>query len=99
MKAILLDVKDNVATCTADVAVGVTVECMGGGRATVKSVEAIPSWHKIALRSIRKGDKVIKYGETIGEAIADIAEGGWVSHQNIVSVPRDYADEYINAGK
>ncbi len=99
MKAILLDGKDNVATCTADVAVGVTVECMGGVRATVKSVEAIPSWHKIALRPIAKGDKVIKYGEVIGAAIADIAEGGWVSHENIVSVPRAYVDEYINAGE
>ena len=36
-----------------------------------------------------------KYGEIIGEASIDIAKGGWVSHENIFSVPRDYESEMI----
>ena len=95
MKAIILDDKDNVATCTADVEVGGIVELIGGSLEMIKTVEKIPSWHKVALRPIAKGDKVIKYGEVIGEALVDIPTGGWVSHENIFSVPRDYADEYI----
>ena len=95
-KAILLDEKDNVATCTTDVAEGVTVECLGGAGGTVLCTEAVPIWHKIALHPIGKGEKVFKYGEMIGEATVDIPQGGWVSHENIFSVPRDYANEYMN---
>ena len=40
--------------------------------------------------------KTIENGEMIGEALVDIPKGGWVSHENIFSVPRDYRDEYIN---
>ena len=94
MKAIILDSKDNVATCTAEVDAGGVVELIGGG--TITTVEKIPIWHKVALVPIAKGDKVIKYGEMIGEALVDIPKGGWVSHENIFSVPRDYRDEYIN---
>ena len=58
-------------------------------------VENIPIWHKVALKPIGKGDKIFKYGEIIGEASIDIAKGGWVSHENIFSVPRDYESELI----
>ena len=96
MKAIVLDAKDNVATCTSDVAAGGAVELIGGLSGTITVVEAIPIWHKTALVPIAKGGKVIKYGEMIGEALVDIPKGGWVSHENIFSVPRAYADEYVN---
>ena len=38
---------------------------------------------------------VYKYGEIIGETLQDIPQGGWVSHENIRSIPRDYASEYV----
>ena len=91
--AILLDGKDNVATCTAAAVKGDTIKILGGGE--IVCVEDIPIWHKVALRPIGKGDKVFKYGEVIGEAATDIAAGGWVSHENIFSVPRDYQCEMI----
>lgn len=97
-KAVLLDANDNVATCTSDVAKGVAVECVGDVRVTVVSIQDIPMWHKIALSPIGKGEKVFKYGEIIGEASVDIPEGGWVSHENIFSVPRDYVNEYSAKG-
>ncbi len=95
VKAILLDEKDNVATCTMDASVGEIIECIGGRGGTVTCVEDIPVWHKVALTALPKGEKVIKYGEMIGETSCDIPMGGWVSHENIFSVPRDYAGEYI----
>ena len=91
--AILLDKKDNVATCTAAATAGETIKILGGGE--IVCVEDIPIWHKVALKKISAGDKIFKYGEIIGEASADIAAGGWVSHENIFSVPRDYENEMI----
>lgn len=95
VKAIVLNNKDNVATCTSEAGVDDVIECLGGNGGSIKTVERIPIWHKVALKPIAKGDKVIKYGEMIGEALIDIPKGGWVSHENIYSVPRDYRDEYI----
>ena len=91
--AILLDDKDNVATCTAAAKAGDMIQLIGGG--SVHCVEDIPIWHKVALTDIAKGDKIFKYGEVIGEASEDIAKGAWVSHENIFSVPRDYESEMI----
>ena len=94
-KAILLDEKDNVATCTSEAQPEDMVICHGGGRAKVRAVELIPIWHKIALKPIAKGAMVYKYGAIIGKTLRDIPQGGWVSHENIRSIPRDYASEYV----
>lgn len=91
--AILIDKKDNVATCTAAAKAGDTIKILGG--AEIVCVENIPVWHKVALKKICKGEKIFKYGEVIGEAAVDIAAGAWVSHENIFSVPRDYTSEMI----
>ncbi|HBK91171.1 MAG TPA: flagellar biosynthesis protein FlgA, partial [Parvularcula sp.] len=37
------------------------------------SAQAAPIGHKIALKDMKKGDTIFKYGEDIGRAIADIA--------------------------
>ena len=91
--AILIDNKDNVATCTAAAHSGDAIKILGG--AEIVCVEDIPIWHKVALKPIGKGEKIFKYGEIIGEAAVDIAAGAWVSHENIFSVPRDYTSEMI----
>lgn len=91
--AILLDARDNVATCTDIAHQGDTIKILGGGE--IVCVEDIPAWHKVALKKISCGEKIFKYGEIIGEASTDIAEGSHVSHKNIFSVPRDYAVEFI----
>lgn len=43
----------------------------------------------------KKGDEVIKYGESLGVMTEDAAKGHWVSHNNLVSVPRDYDSEMV----
>lgn len=43
----------------------------------------VPIGHKIALRDIRKGDTVWKYGQDIGVAVADIAKGEHVHVHNL----------------
>jgi (2R)-sulfolactate sulfo-lyase subunit alpha len=43
----------------------------------------VPIGHKIALRDIRKGETVWKYGQDIGVAIADIPKGEHVHVHNL----------------
>ena len=45
----------------------------------------IPAGHKYALEDIKKGEKVIKYGEVIGRAKEDIKKGDWVHTHNVKS--------------
>jgi len=43
----------------------------------------IPQGHKMALRSLAENDQVVKYGFSIGHAIAAIAPGEWVHTHNM----------------
>ena len=43
----------------------------------------IPIGHKVALKPLKKGDTVIKYGEDIGRMVADAAVGEHVHVQNL----------------
>ncbi|WP_176430328.1 UxaA family hydrolase [Paracoccus sediminis] len=42
----------------------------------------IPIGHKVALKPLKAGDTVIKYGEDIGKMVGDAAVGGHVHTQN-----------------
>ena len=53
--------------------------------------EAVPAGHKYALRAIAEGETVIKYGEIIGRATQNIAEGEWVHTHNV----RSHLDESV----
>lgn len=48
----------------------------------IAALDAIPLGHKIALRDIAAGEDVIKYGEVIGAATADIRAGGHLHIHN-----------------
>ena len=45
----------------------------------------IPAGHKYALKDIKKGETVIKYGQIIGRASTDIKAGEWVHTHNVKS--------------
>ena len=45
----------------------------------------IPAGHKIALKDIKKGEVIIKYGMVIGKASQDIKQGEWVHSHNLKS--------------
>lgn len=45
----------------------------------------VPAGHKIALKNIKKGDSVIKYGMVIGKATKNIKQGEWVHSHNLKS--------------
>ena len=50
---------------------------------TFKAVDDIPIGHKLAIKPLKEGDTVIKYGVDIGKVVADIAVGGHAHVQNI----------------
>ena len=43
----------------------------------------VPIGHKVALRPIKAGDTVWKYGQDIGRAVADIGQGEHVHVHNV----------------
>jgi len=49
----------------------------------VKALNDIPIGHKAAIREIKKGDTIIKYGFDIGKAVADIMLGEHAHVHNI----------------
>lgn len=96
VNALLMDEKDNVVTCVKEVAAGEEVVYKkGGALCTLTAVQDIPYCHKVALEPLAEGADVVKYGELIGRTCRPIEKGGWVNHENIYSVPRDYASEMV----
>ena len=50
---------------------------------SLKSKQDIPIGHKLALKDIKSGETIIKYGHDIGKAIADIMAGAHAHVHNI----------------
>ena len=82
LNALKIKEKDNVGTVITDIAAGRLVKVILDDRtvAEVRALEDIPTAHKIALRNIACDEDVLKYGEAIGRAIADIPAGGPCTH-------------------
>ena len=79
---LMISARDNVATALEPLEAGTRLD-LGG--ASVRTVEAIASGHKLAIRAIAAGEAVIKYGSPIGVATADIAAGAHVHTHNLSS--------------
>ncbi|MBV9735172.1 MAG: UxaA family hydrolase [Acidisphaera sp.] len=43
----------------------------------------VPIGHKIALKDLRAGDTVVKYGEDVGRIVGDVEKGGHVHTHNM----------------
>ena len=87
-KAIQIDEKDNVATATGEVDAGEQLEIISpDGKVILKPkvAESIPFGHKLAIKLIRKGENIVKYGEMIGVATQPIKAGAWVNTHNVGS--------------
>ncbi len=79
---IVINSRDNVGTARRDLAEGQV--CEAGGR-TVRLRENAPLGHKVALRAIGRGKKVVKFGNPIGLATKNIAAGEMVHIHNMES--------------
>ncbi|WP_434631825.1 UxaA family hydrolase [Thermoanaerobacterium thermosaccharolyticum] len=88
VNAILIDDRDNVVSVIEQIRKGddVNYETKESKLITLKALEDIPIYHKIAIRDIIKGSPVIKYGEHIGVAADNIKAGMHVHEHNVRSV-------------
>jgi (2R)-sulfolactate sulfo-lyase subunit alpha len=50
---------------------------------TLKALDAVPLGHKIALRDIKNGETVLKYGHDVGRAVSDVGKGRHVHVHNL----------------
>lgn len=71
---------DNVAVAISDLEQGEVLN-IEGVDITIKN--PIPTGHKFALKAIKNGENIIKYGYPIGHAIADIQAGEHVHTHNL----------------
>ncbi len=72
--------RDMVAVALEPLKAGENV-AYGGGE--IALTEDLPMGHKVALRDIKEGEPVIKYGYPIGRALADIPAGAHVHTHNL----------------
>ncbi|WP_320201058.1 UxaA family hydrolase [Agrobacterium sp. rho-13.3] len=86
---ILLNINDNVAVARRSIQPGNAT-----GRGDLKAAELIGRGHKVALRPIRTGEEVLKYGQIIGVATQDIDAGRHVHLHNLAMVPSEHAHQF-----
>ncbi len=88
--AVHLRPEDNIAVAARTIQPGLEVQSNGS---TLLVEKRIGLGHKMALKPIRKGEAIYKYGQIIGFASEDIAPGGHVHVHNVSAgaFDRDYA--------
>lgn len=81
---------DNVCVATCNLLAGAEVSTNGR---SIKLTGPVGLGHKIATQAIPRGERVYKYGQTIGFATADIRPGDFVHTHNLAAgeFARDYA--------
>ncbi|SEO38967.1 altronate hydrolase [Salinihabitans flavidus] len=76
-RALKLHNSDNVAIAMGDIAPGAPVSDI-----QLTSLDSVPRGHKIAVSNIKAGAQIIKYGQIIGLASADIPAGTHIHVHN-----------------
>lgn len=84
LSALVLHENDNVATAVRPLESGddIGVE-IADCAANIVLLQPVPFGHKFALKDIGRGERIIKYGETIGQATAGIKKGEHVHIHNV----------------
>ncbi len=82
-QAIMLNVKDDVATALTDLKQGDSIHVvLDDVSVDVVLLQDIPFAHKFALHDIAAGEEILKYGMPIGRALNAIRAGEWVHVHN-----------------
>ena len=84
---IIHDEKDNVAVVVID-KTSKNQECTGwimqnDKTIKIKSINEVPLGHKIALKDLKEGDTILKYGHDIGKVFKSIKKGEHVHVHNV----------------
>ncbi len=90
-KFIRLHPQDNVLVCCQPSAAGAVITT---GTASITLTEAVELGHKVAVRALAGGDKIVKYGVPIGSAVRDIRPG---EHVHLHNMKSDYMPAHTRA--
>lgn len=86
INAMIIDLKDTVAVAIEPIAKGENVNYKVGDEVkTIKALNDVQIYHKLAIKDMAKGEPVVKYGEHIGLAANDIKIGEHVHRHNVES--------------
>ena len=88
IRCILLNDRDNVAVLPEGGGRGSYLPCMPEQPLGAD----IPPGHKVAVKEIRAGENIVKYGHSIGLAVRPIKRGEWVHTHNARSALREEWD-------
>ena len=81
MKAFIkINPLDNVAVALQPLAKGTVIQL---NDTTLTLAEDISQGHKFSLKNLKPGDSIIKYGNPIGHATAEIPAGSWIHTHNL----------------
>lgn len=84
INAMIIDEKDTVAVAIEQIEKGNDVSYkVNEDVVTFKAMDNIQIYHKIAIKDLKKGEPVIKYGEHIGLAAADVRIGNHIHTHNV----------------
>src|SRR3954468_7775853 len=89
--AIHLNPADNVAVARVPLTPGMQLLIDG---VSVKVLDPVPAGHKVALKPIRPGEIVLRYGQSIGRAKSAIQPGGHIHTQNLAYEEAELAYEF-----
>lgn len=91
-KVLCLSREDNVAVALSDIPAGSMIQLeIGSEPITITLLDHIHFGHKLAIKPIKRGEEIKKYGEVIGVATSDILRGNHVHVHNIKSKQRGEA--------
>lgn len=94
--------EDNVATALTELHPGTVILYGADGEKRMEAMEKIPRGHKIALRRIQPGERIVKYGVPIGMCTELIQKGSWVHlhvMQSLYDTRSSHLDEVTGAPK
>lgn len=83
---------DNVGVAVKEIASAESAHSASGQ--SVVAGEPIPLGHKIALKPIARGEKIVRFGVPVGLATADIAAGRLVHVHNVASQYLDNVEDH-----
>jgi len=86
-RAMRINHDDNTATVLNDIEAGETISLVSksGPVGEMAARQTVPFGHKLAVADIKKGEKILKYGEVIGMATQPINKGEYVHTHNVES--------------
>ena len=77
---IKINPSDNVAVALVPLSKGTVIKL---DDTTLTLTEGIMQGHKFSLKNLKPGDSIIKYGNPIGHATAEIPAGSWIHTHNL----------------